>query len=150
MMRSTWLKAVVTMFAALAAAMAFAASDKNVNASGVALAGYDPVAYFVDGKPVKGTEQFAAKHDGATYYFASSKNRDAFTAQPDKFAPQYGGFCAYGAAKGGKYETDPTAFSVVDGKLYLNKNASVQKLWAADVPGFIKDADMAWPQLKGK
>jgi YHS domain-containing protein len=150
MSQVTGLKAVVAVIAAFAAAVVFAASDKNVNADGVALDGYDPVAYFVDSTPTKGVQQYTAKHDGATYYFASLKNRDAFIAQPEKFAPQYGGFCAFGAAKGGKYETDPTAFSVVDGKLYLNKNASVQKLWAADVPGFIKDADMAWPQLKNK
>lgn len=145
-----WLARVIATGAALAAATVFAASDKNVDASGVALKGYDPVAYFVDGKPTPGMDKFMAKHDGATYHFASDKNRDAFVAQPDKFVPQYGGFCAYGAAKGGKFETDPTAFSVVGGKLYLNKSASVQKLWTADVPGHIKQADMAWPQLKGK
>jgi YHS domain-containing protein len=147
---AAWTKRIIAVFAVVAAAMAFAASDKNVDANGVALKGYDPVAYFVDGKPTLGMDKFMAKHDGAVYLFASEKNRDEFVTQPEKFAPQYGGFCAYGAAKGGKYETDPTAFTVVEGKLYLNKNASVQKLWTADVPGFITQADTAWPQLKSK
>jgi YHS domain-containing protein len=150
MRQISWFKHLVWVIASMAAATVFAASDKNVDAKSVALKGYDPVAYFVDGKPMQGAEKFMAKHDGATYYFASEKNRDAFVAKPEKFAPQYGGFCAYGAAKGGKFETDPAAFTVVEGKLYLNKNASVQKLWSADVPGFIKQADMSWPQLKSK
>ncbi len=134
---------------ALIASAAFAQSQ-SVDGKGVALKGFDPVSYFADAKPSQGMEKFMAKHEGATYLFASEKNRDAFVASPAKFAPQYGGFCAYGAAKGGKFEIDPMAYSVVDGKLYLNKNKDVQKLWTADVPGFISQADRNWAQLSKK
>jgi YHS domain-containing protein len=120
-------------FSALAVSAAFAQSQ-SLDGRGVALKGYDPVSYFVDGKPMQGMEKFMAKHDGATYHFSSEKNRDMFVASPAKFAPQYGGFCAFGAAKGGKFEIDPVAYTVVDNKLYLNKNKDVQK----------------WPQLSAK
>ncbi len=132
--------------AAMSTALAFAGA-MNVDKSGVAIKGYDPVSYFVDGKPMQGSEKFTATHEGATYQFSSEKNRNAFIAQPAKFVPQYGGFCAYGAAKGGKFEIDPAAYTVVDDKLYLNKNKDVQKLWTADVPGFISTADRNWAQL---
>ncbi len=137
---------VVTTCMALVASVAFAQSQ-SLDRNGVALKGYDPVSYFVDVKPSQGMEKFMAKHDGATYLFSSEKNRDTFVASPAKFVPEYGGFCAYGAAKGGKFEVDPMAYTVVDGKLYLNKNKDVQKLWTADVPGFISQADRNWAQL---
>jgi YHS domain-containing protein len=131
--------------AALVASLAFA-QNQSLDSKGVALKGFDPVSYFVDAKPSQGMEKFMAKHDGATYLFASEKNRDAFVASPEKYAPQYGGYCAYGAAKGGKFDIDPMAYTVIDGKLYLNKNKDVQKLWSADVPGFISQADRNWAQ----
>ncbi|MGL4234402.1 MAG: YHS domain-containing (seleno)protein [Casimicrobium sp.] len=132
--------------AALVVGVVFAQSQ-SLDSKGLALKGFDPVSYFVDAKPAQGMEKFMAKHDGATYLFASEKNRDTFVAAPAKYVPQYGGFCAYGAAKGGKFEIDPMAYSVVDSKLYLNKNKDVQKLWIADVPGFISQADRNWIQL---
>jgi YHS domain-containing protein len=141
-----WLGKLIAALAALAVTAAFAQSH-SVDKNGVALKGFDPVSYFVDAKPSQGMEKFMAKHEGATYLFASEKNRDMFVAEPSRFAPQYGGYCAYGAAKGGKFEIDPMAYTVVDGKLYLNKNKDVQKLWTADVPGFISQADRNWSQL---
>jgi YHS domain-containing protein len=137
---------VLSVLAALVASAAFAQSQ-SLDGKGVALKGFDPVSYFVDAKPSQGMEKFMAKHDGATYLFSSEKNRDMFAASPAKYAPQYGGFCAYGAAKGGKFDVDPMAYTVVDGKLYLNKNKDVQKLWTADVPSFISQADRNWIQL---
>ncbi|TAG48830.1 MAG: tat pathway signal sequence domain protein [Betaproteobacteria bacterium] len=134
---------------AITATVAFAQSQ-NIDSKGVAIKGFDPVSYFVDAKPSQGMEKFMAKHEGATYLFSSEKNRDLFIAQPAKYTPQYGGFCAFGAAKGGKFEIDPIAYTVVDNKLYLNKNKNVQKLWTADVPGFISQADRNWPQLSKK
>lgn len=114
---------------------------------GVALRGYDPVAYFTDNKPVKGTVEHTAEYKGSTFHFASRMNRDAFIADPAKYAPQYGGFCAFGLAGGYKAATDPAAYTVVDGKLYLNYNRDVQKMWSADVPGFIGKADKNWPAV---
>lgn len=129
---------------------ASAAPALNVDRRGVAIKGYDPVAYFVENKPVKGNPAFSARVDGATYYFATAANRDRFVADPGRYRPQYGGYCAYGVAQGGTFDVDPTAFAVVDGKLYLNLDHDVQALWRKDVPGFIKQADNEWPGLAGK
>jgi YHS domain-containing protein len=111
------------------------------------LRGYDAVAYFKDGSPVKGTAEYRAEYKGSTFHFASPANRDAFVADPGRYAPQYGGYCAYGTAKGYKAAIDPAAFTVVDGKLYLNYNRDVQKEWNKDVPGFVSKADRNWPKV---
>ncbi len=113
---------------------------------GVALRGYDPVAYFQAGKPVKGSPEFKFEHQGSTFHFSSQASRDAFTANPSRYAPQYNGFCAFGMASGYKAATDPNAFTVVNDKLYLNYNADVQKQWSADVQGYVKKADSKWPE----
>ena len=110
-------------------------SAVNVDRSGLALKGHDPVAYFTAGQPTKGQIQFSVSHRGATYWFATAANRDAFKANPDKFAPQYGGFCAMGVALDKKLDGDPNAWKIVDNKLYLNVNKDVQKKWLEDVPG---------------
>jgi len=115
---------------------------------GPAIKGYDPVAYFKDGKPVAGQAQFSADYKGASFRFASAANRDAFKATPERFAPQYGGFCAYGTAGGYKADIDPAAWSVVGGKLYLNYSKSVQTTWNKDQAGYIAKADGAWPSVR--
>jgi YHS domain-containing protein len=125
-------------------------AQTNVDSSGVALKGYDPVAYFTEGKPVRGKPEFTARHDGATYRFASAASRDAFVAAPAKYAPQYGGYCAYGMAAGYKAPIEPDAWTVVDGKLYLNYNQSVRSRWASDVPGYVRKADANWPTVRTK
>lgn len=117
---------------------------------GVALRGHDPVAYFTEHKAVKGSAEYAAEFEGSTFHFASRVNRDAFVADPAKFAPQYGGFCAFGLARGYKATTDPSAFSVVDGKLYLNHSPEVQARWGADVAGFVTQADANWPAVRAQ
>ncbi len=117
---------------------------------GVAVGGYDPVAYFTEGKPVKGSEEFTLKHDGATWRFASGENRDAFAADPAKYAPQYGGYCAYAVAKGSTAKAEPDAWTIHDGKLYLNFDKSVRAIWSKDIPGYIKKADANWPGVLGK
>ena len=116
--------------------------------AGAAISGYDPVAYFRENQPRQGSRDFSAAHGGATYLFSSAANRDIFVAQPDKYAPQFGGYCAYGASRGYKAATDPKAFSVVDDKLYLNYNTQVQDLWRADIPGLVKKAEAQWPQVR--
>jgi YHS domain-containing protein len=112
---------------------------------GVAVSGYDPVAYFTEGKPVKGSEDLTLQHDGATWRFASAENRDAFAADPAKYAPQYGGYCAYAVAKGSTAKAEPDAWTIHDGKLYLNFDKSVQAIWEKDIPGYVKKADANWP-----
>lgn len=132
------------------AASAQAAGEINVDSSGVALKGYDPVAYFTEKQPVRGKAEFTARHEGATYRFASAANRDAFAAAPAKYAPQYGGYCAFGAASGYKAPIEPDAWTVVDGKLYLNYNQSVRSRWSTDIPGYIRKADAQWPAIRSK
>ena len=112
---------------------------------GVAVGGYDPVAYFTAHKPVEGRGDILYEWKGVTWRFASEKNRDTFKANPEKYAPQFGGYCAYAVAKGGTAKGDPQAWTIVGGKLYLNLSPAVQKLWEKDIPGYIKAADKNWP-----
>jgi YHS domain-containing protein len=119
-----------------------------INQTGrVALKGYDPVAYFTENKAVQGSDQFTTQYQGATYKFESAANRDTFVANPAKYSPQYGGYCAYGVAHGDKADVDPDAFTVVNGKLYMNYNKTVRFLWKRDIPGNITKADQNWPDL---
>lgn len=120
----------------------------NTDKSGVAISGYDPVAYFSQTKALKGSPQITASHAEATYQFTSQANRDAFLANPDRYAPVYGGYCAYGVANGHKVNVDPEAFRVVDGRLYLNYSKGVQQKWLADVHGNIAKAEANWPKLR--
>ncbi|WP_374354967.1 YHS domain-containing (seleno)protein [Chitinimonas sp.] len=113
-----------------------------------AIRGYDPVAYFTQHKPVKGDKQFTSKWQDAEWHFANEANLKAFEANPEKYAPQYGGYCAYGVAQGYTPETDPAAFKVVNNKLYLNLSQAVLKKWSKDIKGYVKDADENWPKLK--
>ena len=123
-------------------------SSINVGEQAVILHGYDAVAYFNKNAAVKGSAKFSTRHEGATYQFSSAKNLAAFKANPAKFVPQYGGFCAMGAALGKKLDVDPTQFKVVGGKLYLNVNADVFAAWSKDIAGNIVKADQNWPAIK--
>ncbi|MEO0361081.1 MAG: YHS domain-containing (seleno)protein [Pseudomonadota bacterium] len=115
---------------------------------GVAIRGTDPVSYFEEGAPRAGDPSITAEWSGATWRFASAENRDKFLADPAAYAPQYGGFCAWAVAeKGQLFSTDPDAWAIVDGKLYLNYNADIQKRWEVDMPGFIAEGDRRWPTL---
>jgi YHS domain-containing protein len=113
----------------------------------LALSGYDAVSYFKDGKPVVGRAEFTYNWMDAVWRFASAENRDAFAKEPEKFAPQYGGYCAFGTSQGHLVPGDPQAWKVVDDKLYLNYNKDVQKFWLEDVPGNIQKANDNWPKL---
>ena len=129
-------------------APAFAAGPANLDGRGVAIHGYDPVAYFVESKPVKGTAERSTTARGATYWFASDKNLELFKADPSKYEPQCGGYCAYGVAQGFKPDIDPTAFRVESGKLYLNLSPDVQSRWVKDIPGYVEQANKNWKTLK--
>jgi YHS domain-containing protein len=117
---------------------------------GGAIQGYDPVAYFTEGKPVEGSRQFSHEWNGATWRFASAANRERFALAPEKYAPQYGGYCAYGVANGYAVKIDPQAWSIVDGKLYLNYSLEVRADWKKDVPGYLRKADANWPKVLEK
>ena len=115
---------------------------------GVVIGGYDPVAYFTEGRPVKGQPAFIAAYDEATFWFASGENRDRFLADPPSYVPRYGGFCAYGVSEGYKATTEPDAFTVFEGRLYLNYNRDVRELWNQDRSGRIARADRQWPAIR--
>lgn len=114
---------------------------------GLAIMGYDPVAYVTDRKAVKGSPDFAAEYGGSTFYFSTEVHREAFAKNPERFVPQYGGYCAYGMAKGYKAAIDPDAFTVVGDKLYFNYSERVRAQWLSDVPGYIRKADANWPEV---
>jgi YHS domain-containing protein len=141
--------AVAVAFAILSIAPA-AAQKVNTSFTGLAIDGYDPVAYFTQNKPVKGTREFTFEFEGATYRFASAEHREQFAKDPAKYAPQYGAFCAWAVSRGYTADTDPQAWRIVDGKLYLNYNTSVQKQWEQDIPGNISKANANWPGLSRK
>ncbi len=115
--------------------------------SDTAILGYDTVAYFTVGKPVKGRDAFVANYLGAKWKFASQAHLDMFKASPQSYAPQYGGYCAYGVAQDNLVKIEPDKFSVIDGKLYLNYDAEVQRLWSKDPAGFIRQADAKFQSL---
>ena len=115
-----------------------------------AINGYDTVAYFTAGKPVKGQDALVHEWMGAKWKFASQVNLDLFKASPEKFAPQYGGYCAYGVTQGALVKVEPEQFTVRDGKLYLNYDADVQAKWLKDPAGYIKDADAKFQALLKK
>ena len=122
--------------------------DTETDANDVILAGHDAVAYFTEGKPVLGMADYTSTYNGAIYRFSSEENRDMFANNPEKYAPQYGGFCAYGMTFGKKFEIDGKAFEIVDGKLFVNKNLSVYKTWKKDIPTHIEQANAQWPNVK--
>lgn len=126
---------------------AAAVDPVNKNIFGTALKGYDPVAYFKEGRPVKGKDEFRHDWMGAKWYFASGANRDEFARNPEKYAPQFGGYCSWAVANGYTASIDPEAWKIVDGKLYLNYSKDVQKKWEQDIPGFIKKGNENWPKL---
>jgi YHS domain-containing protein len=117
---------------------------------GAAVKGYDVVAYFSEKKPVKGDKQFTHYWKGAEWFFASKQNLELFKGSPEKYAPQYGGYCAYGTSRGYKASTSPDAFTIADGKLYLNYNQEVRNAWDKDRQAFIEKADNNWPRIKDK
>ncbi|MGB0360748.1 MAG: YHS domain-containing (seleno)protein [Endozoicomonas sp.] len=112
-----------------------------------AVSGYDTVAYFTEGAPVKGNRKFTTEYMGGTWLFSSAENLDLFRENPGKYAPQYGGYCAWAIAQGDTASADPEQWAIVNGKLYLNYDASVKEKWLLDKFEFIKNADQNWPAV---
>jgi len=119
----------------------------NKDGSNVAIKGYDPVAYFTQSKPVKGSSAFTFQWLNATWWFASAEDRDEFSRSPEKYAPQYGGYCAYGVSQSHTAPIDPEAWTIVEGKLYLNYSQGVKKTWSEAIPKHIEEANRNWPGL---
>lgn len=115
--------------------------------SSLAVDGHDPVAYFTDGRPVEGSPKFESRYNGATWRFASAANKAAFDADPAKYAPKYGGYCAWAVSQGYTAKGDPANWRIVDGRLYLNYNTEVQRTWEKDIPGNVRKADGNWPKV---
>jgi len=139
---------VITLVSALFLTSAFAA--KPIYSGGkerAAIRGYDPVAYFIDNKPVKGVGDFTYEHQGAKWMFSSAENRDTFIGNPEKYTPQYGGYCAYAISRGTTASIKPEFFTIDDGKLYLNYSKSVYKRWSKDKDNYIEKADKNWPTV---
>lgn len=141
---------------AIALASPAVANDVNVT-TGMTLAGgplaihgYDPVAYFTQNKPVLGKAVYSVKHGSGVYRFASEANKETFERSPERYLPQYGGYCAYGTALGAKFDGDPRLFTIVGGKLYLNLNPAIQAKWKQDIPGNIAQADREWITIRTK
>ncbi|MFM9942753.1 MAG: YHS domain-containing (seleno)protein [Hyphomicrobiaceae bacterium] len=143
-----------------ATAPAYAGPEVNVStgivlaegkpAPGLAVHGYDVVAYHTEAKPVKGDSKFAAVHGAATYRFASQAHLDLFKANPAKYEPAYGGYCAFGVSVNAKFDGDPNNWKIVDGRLYLNLDNGIQAMWLKDIAGNIKKAEAIWPGIKDK
>lgn len=130
--------------------IAYAETSISSTRDGVAIDGYDAVAYFKHGKPTLGSDEFAYSWQGAKWHFANAQNRDAFAADPAQYAPQYGGYCAYAMSGGGFAAGDGERWKIVDNKLYLNNNWLAQKLWDQDNAGYIRDSDKRWPTVQSK
>lgn len=137
--------AFLAAFLLAAASSAFA--GEFLEEKGVAVGGYDPVAYVTRNAPVRGVKKYRVVHRGSTFLFASAANRDSFANDPERWAPQYAGYCAYGTANGYKAAVDPAAFTIWNGRLYLNYNAEVLAKWRSDIPGYVEKADAKWPEV---
>lgn len=128
---------------------ALAAEPEVFAPGGLAISGYDPVAYFTDGRPVMGKSRHALRWRGATWYFATAAAMEAFEMNPSAYAPRYGGYCAYAMSKGAVASTVPEAFTIHGGRLYLNYSTEVRAIWSEDIPGNIARADQNWPSALG-
>jgi YHS domain-containing protein len=148
MKKTNLLARLVAVSAILFSTLGFAGNNSETDVNGVILSGHDAVAYFTENAAVEGNVKFTAVHNDAIYRFSSAANRDKFTANPSKYAPKFGGFCAYGAALGKKFEIDGKAFEVVDGKLYVNKNLDVYEVWVEDKADNIVEADKQWTSIE--
>lgn len=146
------MRALFTSFSLVVILMIAPAHANNfhlyLDRDNLALEGHDPVAYHTIGQPTRGLLSLSAEHDGAIYRFASEENRHAFLADPDKYLPEYGGFCAYGLAGGYKVHGDPKVWNIVDGRLYLNYSPSIGRRWERDIPGYISQGDANWPGIR--
>ncbi|HEY4206990.1 MAG TPA: YHS domain-containing (seleno)protein [Puia sp.] len=129
---------------------AYAQKSPIYVAEGKAIKGYDPVAFFTESRPVIGADSLMWQWNDARWYFATRQDLEAFKISPESYAPQYGGYCAYGTAQGHKAPTEIDTWTILDGKLYFNYSQKVKVMWSKDRPAMIKKADENWPMIKDK
>ncbi|HXV25697.1 MAG TPA: YHS domain-containing (seleno)protein [Alphaproteobacteria bacterium] len=144
------LAGAVAVFSMIGVAHAVKQTGGEYNSmyAGLGAKGYDVVAYFTDGKAVQGKQDIEAVYGGVTWKFASEEHRDLFKADPAKYAPQYGGFCAWGVAQGKLFDVDPVnGWKIVDNKLYMNFNDQILATWNKDIPGNLAKSEANWPDL---
>lgn len=141
------MKQLFLLFAVVMFTNVYAQQKEYFSKNGIALNGYDVVAYFTESKPVKGEKTFSVNWKESTWFFSSSKHAALFKADPEKYAPQYGGYCAYGCSRGYKVKSQPEAWRIVNGKLYLNYDLSVREIWEKDIANYIQKADAIWPSI---
>ena len=146
--RVGWMGSVAAVL--LTATAVMAADAVNTDRTGLAIGGYDPVAYHTTGRATKGNFQITAEHGGAVYRFVSEENREKFTAAPAKYAPRYGGYCAFGVSLGKKFSADPEVWRIVEGRLYLNLDRDIASKFNEDLRGNIAKAEKNWPSLAEK
>lgn len=137
-------------FALMALAGTGQTASGMAQADAPAIRGYDTVAYFTEGKALRGSASFGYVWHGMTWQFITKENRDLFAGNPEKYAPQYDGYCAWAMAEARKADTDPDVWKIVDGKLYLNCSRSAYEKWSRDIPGNIRKADEHWKKFSGK
>ena len=123
---------------------------QDVTHSTPGISGYDPVSYFTEGRPQRGSGYHVADYKGVTYAFASEEHKDLFEANPEKYTPAYGGWCAYGVAVGKKFVANPEVWKIVNGTLYLNLDRGIQSKWKKDIPGNIKTGNQNWTEIRDK
>ena len=146
----------ITLYVLVTASASFAGIELNtttgwtLKGAPLAMHGFDPVAYFTQDEALLGDAQFSTEYKEGTYRFISEANKQLFLKNPSAYVPQYGGYCAFGTAKGKKFDGDPRLFKVVDGKLYFNLNPDVYKKWLMDPLGYIKQADENWSEIHDK
>lgn len=140
----------VALSVAVASTALAAGVELNASSTGLALQGYDPVAYFTVGEATKGDYRITALHNEALYRFASEENKEAFEANPEAYLPAYGGYCAFGTAMGFKFDGDPTQWKIVDGELFLNLSPEIHAKWQGDQANFITKADGNWGEIADK
>ena len=140
----------IALIAATAVSSTSALARKVFTSGGAAIRGYDPVAYFTAGKPVKGSSNLTTKWNGSTWRFSSQANLDKFKASPAKFAPAYGGYCAWAMSQGRVATTIPQAWDIKGGRLYLNFDLNIRKRWRTNIPKHIKLANAKWPKVSKK
>ena len=143
-------KILFTAAAILFSVQALAAKEPVFSTGEGAIRGYDPVAYFTEQQPVKGSQDISHSWNDATWYFSTKENRAKFVSSPEKYAPAYGGYCAYAVANGYTATTDPDAWSIVGDRLFLNYSLGVKRRWEKNVSGYIKSADANWPGVLAK
>lgn len=151
-MQRTFLCAAFLLVASLAAGSGAVEAQEqrpNVDESGIAIQGYDPVAYFLEGRPVEGSPRFTYTHSGSTYQFASAGNRDLFISDPDRYEPAYGGWCAYAMADGSYASIDPDAWVIHEGRLYLNFSHRINRRFEGAIDSYIEAADREWRAVAG-